>query len=409
MLAELVFVTRLLGLMSSTREIDVRVDPSVHSVEILLDGERVDLLRRKPWKTKVDFGLQLAPHELIAIARDAEGSELARDVQFINVPRPQAEVGVMLQRERADITWQHIGEKAPTKMKVKLGDKVLATKVTRTVKLPPVSPASVNVLTIDLTFEDGSTAHREVVFGGVFAEEVPAELTATIVRERAEGRKDKAGCFRHDGKPVAASEVELADAMLLVVRNPDTPGGQFRKHNLRVVPESRFILQRTSLRYVWPTASESGNSELFMTSTAMSAKKGVRFLVLDTLGPRASSVRLTDAVAIAGTEALREPRRRAVLLVLDGEADASRYRPKVVRRYLERIGVPLFVWSLTGPVDDSDWGEVEDVSKNALMEAAIRKMQSELDQQRVAWLPLDPYDALHAEAAPDCAWEPLAR
>ncbi|HUR80821.1 MAG TPA: hypothetical protein VM733_08645 [Thermoanaerobaculia bacterium] len=395
--------------MSSTREIDVRVDPSVHSVEIILDDERVGLLRGKPWKTRIDLGHELAPHELVAIARDAEGNELARDVQFINVPRPQAEVGVMLQRDRADITWQHIGDKMPTKMKVKLGDKVLAGKVTHSVKLPPVSPAAINVLTIDLTFEDGSTAHREAVFGGVFAEEMPAELTATIVRERAEGRKDKAACFRHDGKAVAASEVELSDAMLIVVRHPDTPGGKFRKHNLRVVPESRFMMKKTFLRYVWPTASGSGNSELFMTSNPMSAKKGVRFLLLDTIGPKWSEVRLTDAVAIAGTEALREPRRRAVLLVLNGEEDQSRYHPETVRKYLERIGVPLYVWSLAGPVDDSDWGEVEDVSKNALLEAAIQKLQSELDQQRVAWLPLDPYDALHAQAAPDCAWEPLAK
>ena len=38
MLAELVFVTRLLGLMSGTPAIEARVDPAVHSVEILLEA-----------------------------------------------------------------------------------------------------------------------------------------------------------------------------------------------------------------------------------------------------------------------------------------------------------------------------------------------------------------------------------
>lgn len=175
-LAELVFVTRLLGLMSGERTIDAKVDPAVHSVELVLDGRPVQTLRSAPWRSTIDFGPELAPHELTAVGRDAEGRELARDTQFINVPRPQAEIGVMLGRDRAEITWQHIGGAMPSKMQVKLGSKVLASTITRTVRLPELSPDALNVMSIDLEFEDGSTARRDVVFGG-FAEEVPAELT----------------------------------------------------------------------------------------------------------------------------------------------------------------------------------------------------------------------------------------
>jgi hypothetical protein len=409
MLAELVFVTRLLGLVSSTHELDVQADRSVRSVEILLDGRRVDILRGDWWKTTIDLGRELAPHELVAVARDEKGRELARDRQFLNVPRPQAEIGVLFQRDRADITWQHISGQPPKKMRVKLGDKTLSSKVTGSVKLPPLSPSSINVLTVDLTFDDGTTAHREVVFGGLFAEEVPAELTPTIVRERAEGEKNRGDCFRHQSRTIEASAIEDPEAMLIVVRHPDPPAAQYRKQNYKIFAEGRFGMPRTSMRFMWPVARSAGvETELFMSSTARPVTAGLRARLLSTIGPKVSSVRLADAVAVAGTEALREPRRRAVLLILNGEEDRSRYRPAVVRHYLQRLGVPLYVWSLKGPVADSEWGEVQDASKHERLLEAIEKMQKDLTQQRVAWLPLNPYEALHVETKPDCAWEPLA-
>lgn len=409
MLAELVFVTRLLGLMNGTRAVEAHVDPSVHSVDLMLDGERVDVLRGAPWKTKIDFGSALAPHELIAIARDTEGRELARDAQYVNVPRPQAEIDVLFERGRAEISWQHIGNVMPKKMKVRLGDKLLASTLTRSVKLPPLAPDALNVLAIDLEFEDGATAHRDIVFGG-FSEEVPAELTATIVRERA-GDKDRARCFRVGGRTVAASEVEKGDIALLVVRNSLPPADQFRRRNMNRarMAEHVFEMPRTSVRFVWPVAQGSGNSDLFMTSETVSATRGLRFLLLNTTGPRALSIRLADAVAVAGTEALREPRRRAVILVLNGEEDQSRYRPEIVRRYLESLGVRLHVWSLAGAVPDSPWGDVLDITTSDRLQEAVRNLQRDLDPLRVAWLPASPYDALHVRTADRCAWEPLAR
>lgn len=408
MLAELVFVTRLLGLMTGPRAIEARVDPAVHSVEILLDGQRAGLLRGAPWRTNINFGPELAPHEIVAVARDAEGRELARDTQIVNLPRPQAEIGVMFRRERADITWQHIGGVMPKKMSVMLNGKTLASTLTRSVKLPALPPEALNVLSIELEFEDGATAQRDVVFGG-FSEELPAELTATLVRER-NGSKDRASCFRIDGKPVAASEVERGEATVLVVRAGAAPGDQFLRRNLNRarVQEAAFAVPRTSLRFIWPVAAGAGNSDLFMTSGYWEATRGVRFLLTRVEGSRGLTLRFADAVAIAGIEALREPRRRAVVLLLNGEEDQSRYRADVVRRYLERIGVPLFVWSMAETGQHPAWGAVEDVSTNERMQEAVRRLRAELEKQRVAWLPADPYHALRVEADADCAWEPLA-
>jgi len=409
MLAELVFVTRLLGLMSGTRAIEARVDPSVHSVEIVLDGERVDVLRGAPWRTKIDVGAELAPHELTAIARNAEGAELERDTQFLNVPRPQAEIDVLIVRGRAEITWQHIGGVQPKAMRVKLGEKVLASTLTRSVRLPELSPDALNVLSIDLEFEDGATAHRDFVFGG-FSEQMPAELTATIVRERG-GEKNRAKCFRAHDRPVTASAVETGDVALLIVRHSVSAGEQYRRRNANRarMPEPVFEMPRTSVRFIWPVAQGAGSSDLFMTSAPMSGMRGLRFLLMNANGPRGLTLRFADAVAVAGTEALREPRRRAVLLVLNGEEDQSRYPPGAVRRYLDRIGVPLYVWSLAGPVRGSAWGEVRDISTNVRLQEAMRALGRDLDSLRIAWLPVNPYDALHVTAADTCAWEPVVR
>jgi hypothetical protein len=412
MLAELVFVTRLLGLMSGPRTIEMQVDPSVHAVEVLLDGKRTTTLRGAPWRTTIDFGPELAPHELTAIARDDGGRELAVDTQLVNLPRPPAEIGVMFTRQggktRANIRWQHIAGRQPAKMTVKMGTRTLASVVTRSVTIPEVPPEALNVLSVDLQFDDGSSAHRDLVFGG-FAEEMPAELTATLVKKRSKGRTDPARCFRSDGEPVAVSEVELGDAAVLIVRAGVPPEQLVEKTRKSAAPEGSFAVPRASVRFIWPVATGSGNSDLFLTSDVFPAMRGLRFLLTRVKGPMGLTFRLTDAVAVAGTEALREPRRRAVVLVLGREVDASRYQAATVRRYLERIGVSLHVWSLTGPVSDSAWGEVEDISSTNALLRAVARLREDLDAQRIAWLPLDPIHALHVRTVPDCAWEPLAR
>jgi hypothetical protein len=407
MLAELVFVTRLLGLMSGPRTIEAQVDPAVQSVEILLDGKSLETVR-SPWRAKVDFGPELAPHELTAIGRDAQGREIARDTQYINLPRSHAEVGVMFKRSRAEITWQHLAGAQPRKMTVKLNEKVLTEKVSNSVALPRLSPADLNVLTIDLEFKDGATAHRDVVFGG-FSEELPTELTATLVEQRAEGRTSSVDCFRRGATIVPANQVEVGGAAVFFVRSGAPPS---RLHMPAVtrptVAESKFRLPGAEMRFIWPLAEGSGTTELFSRTNFVRGERGVRWLLTRAGGPPTKEPRFADAVAVAGMEALREHRRRAVVLVVAGETDTSRYDPLTVRRYLGRIGVQLHVWTVSPRKTDERWGEAMDISKAELLLKAVEKLRESLDRQRVAWLPLTPYEALHVSVAPDCAWEPLA-
>src|SRR5687767_2244726 len=99
MLAELVLVTRILGLVSGEQPIQVQADRTVAAVEIVLDGKQVATLRRPQWRAVINFGDELAPHELIAVAYDPEGNEVARDRQLVNLARPPAEAAIDLSRD----------------------------------------------------------------------------------------------------------------------------------------------------------------------------------------------------------------------------------------------------------------------------------------------------------------------
>jgi hypothetical protein len=122
--------------------------------------------------------------------------------------------------------------------------------------------------------------------------------------------------------------------------------------------------------------------------------------------------RRADAVAAAAVHALKGGRRRAVVLVLgDDVSDASRHTPATVRRYLESIGVPFFVWSVAGktPELEATWGPIEDISSPPALQYATERLRKNLERQRIAWVSVDPIAALQVTATADCAYAPIAR
>src|SRR4051794_31680092 len=108
------FVTLLLGLISGVYPIEVTVSGPVAAVESPLDGASAGRLPGPPWAARVDLGSDLRPHELVARALDAQGTEIARATQWLNLPRPPAEVEVVLENgtdgvpRTANLTWQSV-------------------------------------------------------------------------------------------------------------------------------------------------------------------------------------------------------------------------------------------------------------------------------------------------------------
>jgi hypothetical protein len=78
-----------------------------------------------------------------------------------------------------------------------------------------------------------------------------------------------------------------------------------------------------------------------------------------------------------------------VLVLGDETQDASREAPPAVRRYLEAIRVPFFVWSLKSPAAQplaKAWGAVEDVSSSVRLEEAVGRLKESLSAQRIVWV-----------------------
>lgn len=406
MLPELVFVTRLLGLVTGQQQVAVQVDPSVKAVGILIDGERKATLRA-PWRLNISFGGQLIPHEITAIGYDEQGNAVGKDTQLVNLARPAAEAAILLARDpgsgrlRATVKWQHIAFDKPNKIELRLDGKVIAK--TATTLLPALEPNTLHMLHADVKF-DGFTATKEMVFGGMYSEQMPAELTGVIATEHDQ-------CFQSGETVVHAAAIENPEAMVIFVRDGSAaiarsklamPVGASREATNAL--HTPFKLPNARLRIFWPTSRKIEGDmatvvNLFDRSEAFDGSFGTQRILANIGGPMRTDRRFADALSVAAVSALVDAKRRAVVLIYTGEQDDSRHPAAVVRRYLERIGVPLRVWSLVDitPAMTAEWGEITDITSITKLTAATEELRKLLEEQRIAWLPLEPLDALQAK------------
>jgi hypothetical protein len=414
----IVFVTLLLGLISGVYPIEVKVSGPVAAVELTLDGAPAGRATSPPWIAQVDLGADLRPRELVARALDAEGHELSRVTQWVNVPRPSAEVGVVLANDEkgtprsAQLTWQSVNGVQPTSIALTLDGAPVAVDSAGKAALPARDLGSLHVLSADLWFPPGVTARRDVVYGGQYGSEVSTELTAVPVRlgsrKAPPTPADLAGWFTADGRPLSVAAVDKGPAKVILVRVP-SEAEMFDK----LVPASRRPEAAEAMRDLMRLDRDDrvrilslGSSafrgskvpaDLFSLSRELTTKDGGLFSFLTgsrmLRGPRRGSERIADAVAVAGLQAADENDRRAVVLVLGGESqDASRYDVATVRRYLASIRVPLFVWSLYGAKTPAAvaWSggvdKAEDVSSISRLGDAVDRLKDELAGQRIVWL-----------------------
>jgi hypothetical protein len=393
LLAEVVFVTRLLGLVAGERDIALTGDAAVKRIELRRDDQTIATMTAPPWRMKVALGEDLGPYELTAIGFDAHGNETGRESQLVNLARPIAEAGILLDRDGdalfARMQWTHLLGKRATKAQLTFDGKVLKHDVSAApVKLGKVDATKIHVISAEVSFEDGEHARRDVVFGGIYAEEMPAELTAIAVRQDE--------CLQLDGKEITPAAIEHGTAYVSFVVNG---GAVISVRELSVARARLYDIPNADLVVVSPVARTGRGAQSFQTE-AVPKVRGTNTAVTMDRRVRGTK-RFADAVAAAALRSLRLHRRRAVIYVLgaDPAADESENSPAVVRRYLERVGVPLQVWSMTGPRPDlaATWGPVVDVSRPPLLAKATAELRRELDAQRIAWIAAGPLDALRAE------------
>jgi hypothetical protein len=419
------FASLFLGLIVGTRPVTVVVGAPVASVVFQLDGKEVGNLSKAPWTLGVDFGSEFSPHELVARAFDDQGGEIGMTRQWVNLPRPPAEVEVVVERDAqgravaAHLTWQSVLGAKPTKVAVTFDGKPLVLDASQRVALPAYDPAALHVLTAALEYPNDVRTRSDRVIGGGSASETKTELTAVpVVTKKAKAPKVETlrGRFRKkDGERLEVAAVEHGPAEVLVVRDLDSKEAQRVLRRIAGSKSSTAGFTGTTrdpgygaermaldpddrLRILWPVASQvvdSGiSNELFEGSHAFAGwMSDFRFLLtrVDYPGNTDRPRRYADAVALAGLRAFGGYSRRAVVLVLGSDpADESLYKPAPVRRYLERLRVPLFVWSFSPtekrPRAFADWGEIADISTVSGLEHAVDKLHDELEHQSIVWL-----------------------
>jgi hypothetical protein len=419
------FASLFLGLMVGVRPVTVIVGGSVASVSIELDGHQVGRLVDAPWTLEVDFGREFEPHELVARAFDDEGSEVATVRQWVNLPRPPAEIEVLLDRDEkgravaARLAWASVLGTPPLRVAVTFDGRPLTVDADRRVALPPHDPETTHVLSVLLEYPNEVRSRSDVVLGGGSAGEAKSELTAVPVRT-PDGSAPKVealkGRLLKQGEPLTVAAVERGPAEVILVRELDSVEALRRLRRLGVaralpggfgMPGGRAGVStagdRTALdvddriRILWPVARPAAAtptaSELFDTSREFTGRSGgFRFLLtrVDYPGESPQPRRYADAVALAGLRAFSSYSRRAVVLVLPSTGrDESVFDAGSVQRYLERLHVPLYVWSFAEPSGrpmEKAWGEAEDISSLSGLERAVAKLRKDLDHQSIVWI-----------------------
>jgi hypothetical protein len=419
------FASLFLGLIVGVQPVAVLVERPVAAVRFELDGKAVGRAERVPWTVLVDFGAELAPHELVARAFDASGKEIGVERQFVNLPRPPAEVEVLLERDArgrpvaARFAGQSIIALRPARVDVTFDGKLLPSDEPDRVALPDYDDEARHVLSVELEFSPAVRSKTDIVFGGLESSVARSELTAVAVRsaspEKILETGDLAGALLREATSLQVVAVEQGPAVVCVVRGPSvsqalkslgtggrtttgrTPDGRRLPQFDRDASRNAMALEKEDhLRFIWPmprSGKGAPGARLFDRSRDFAGSDaGIAWLLTRVEHPdqHPAEIRLADAAAVAGLEATASGSRRAVVLVLGDEtADRSHHSPASVRKYLETIRVPFVVWSLKSPATQplaKSWGAVEDVSSAGRLEKAVERLKADLASQRIVWV-----------------------
>jgi hypothetical protein len=418
------FVTLFLGLAAGRQNVEVAVTPGVASLVFELDGRVAATVGRPPWRASIDFGSELLPHQLEVVARRADGLEIGRVRQLVNVARAPAEIRLLVERDASarpvSVRWvgTSLGEMVTPEVEMTLDGRPLAIDGERRARLPKLDTEKPHVISAQASFGPGASARHDIVVGGSLQDESEVELTAVPLTLPSPRADPTATRITVRGAAATPSSIERGTADVLLVRSAILPAealrrlaGRSRRAPSRAGPrmsERPFDagdpnfrrydarLERDDhLKMLWNTPGDLVGSSLptrlFNGSREFPGSEGGFYWLLTAVSgePSPNPPRFADAVAVAGLQAMATGRRRAVVLLLDDTAkDASFYTPAQVRRYFESIRVPLHVWTVGRSTPLSgDWGGAIEITAPRALDRAVEALRGELDRQRIAWIP----------------------
>jgi len=413
------FLSLFLWLMTDVHQVEVSVDPLVASVEIVLDGRSIGVATAPRWSVRCDFGEKPRPHELVAVAFGEDGVELGRARQLVNLPRPDAEVEIVLEGanpetpEQLRVITESSERLDPLAVFVNFDGRALLSSGDGRFPLPVHDRGQVHIISAEAHFPGGLTARSDVTFGGAYGSRVATELTAVPVILDRRDRPDAdqlQGMFRVRGEPVQVAAVEQPGARVYLVRDHgawpsisrtgysiDRRFNRSRREILRrnkavqmASDSARLAPEKDRYYLVVPNPTRSRGVALFPIVGPFEIKRWwLSWLATHILSPEAAlpGQRMGEAVAVAGVRAAAGGTPRAVVLVLSGKlVDDSSYQTPAVREYLRALRVPLVVWSTADDGAAGAWGEAADVSDQGSLGKASKRLLKELRRQWIVWV-----------------------
>ena len=428
------FLTLFLGLVAGSQDVAVTVSEQVTKVELRLDGQSVGWLEAPEWKSEIDFGPDLRPRWLDAVAFGEQGQELGNARQAINVPRPAAEASLLVKRDGDDTIGQLIWEDSLggslSWTEFSLDSEAYEVEEPERFALPTPRQGRLRLLEADMGFTSGTEASAQTVYGSQPSETIDAELTAIPLRKKSKtsvselkkhlrgpnGRLNVVGTEREASTLIVVKGDGVTEALLAM----DTPFGDPEEHSSHTpirrstltystqvsddaavaAPNKRWrtlpFPTQQSIALIRPFArKETGKSlslNLFAASPMISRPKGGLLWFLNTdvavanLDP---TPRVGDALALAGLKASEHNRRRAVLLVLEEELDDSSQSSIASSvNYLNAMGVPVHIWQVDVERKNPNLVHASSVliQNYRQLRRAYQQLQDDFATQRTAWV-----------------------
>ena len=412
------FLTLFVGLVLGVHNIEVTVSGPVARVEIRVNDVLAAEINEAPWVVQTDFGRELHPAILEAVAYDDGGHELGRTAQWINLPGQRAEAEIVSIRDEngrvqsARLMWSSPEFSKPKKIIVELDGKPIKVRPPHRIDLSDIPDREVHVLTADFQFSADVEIRRELVFGPEFEGDHDSGLTAVAVvledLDELPAIEAMEGWFTSAGEPLIVAAAEVPDARVVVVRDPTavsqlaemSPELDRRRKKARRNPRKERTLDvfgddvEISVLSPEPVQPPNRQTAAILFPYSNKPTPGTRGLLPATIGSTPASLMggplmMSDAVAVAAIRAAEGNGRRAVILLLGQEReDGSRFGTEAARRYLEDLRVPLVVWDLSGPaaVAPQGWGDLKVVENADDLVRQVRRLRYRLGEQRIVWL-----------------------
>lgn len=399
------FASLFVGLVYGIVQVQLLAAGPVDRVELLLDGRPVAELHA-PFSAPLDLGCAPAPHELVAIALDARGAEVARARQWVNRPRPQAEATLVLEPGRGEggriarLTWRSLAGEVPAGIAVTFDDEPLPVTDPSRIEVPPHDPAQVHVLRAVLDFGGEVRASAEAFVGGSARQEAFTELTAVAVEvdpaRFLPAPDGLAGWLEAEGVPLEVVAVEEGPGEVVFVAEGSVLERLRKTFRFRTVPLASGLPPDLGYRFLWPvgemTAQSAMVSNVYPVTRRLTRADGAISWVadrrLDWPAWRRKGQRIADAVAVAALVAAEGERRRGVVLLLGPEAeDGSLLTPAEATAFLGSLNVPLQVWSIGRPSPEAArWPAAKSVTSARQFETAVASLLEGLVRQRIVWV-----------------------